>query len=398
MLTEDLLTYIIEDQLKTPEPTHLIRRMLPKETQTGRIRIISGIRRCGKSTFLRERFRDSGQALFLNFEDPRLEGFDLQDFYKIETIADKQGKTVFVFDEIQNVSEWEHYVRSAYDRKKQLFITGSNAGMLSRELGTKLTGRYRQTELFPFSYPEFLEFRNLQKGIESLERYLLEGGFPEYLEENDPEYLRTLLRDIVSRDIAVRRNLRNESDLIRLAVFLLSNCGKEFSFNRITGSLQISSVRTTIDYCDYLRESYLLDYIPRFSWSVRQQQNNPKKVFGVDTGLIKANSLSLSQDAGRLLENLVFTHLRRRVVKIEYYKDERCECDFVVREPGVASAIQVCSRIDRQNMQREVTGLKNAIIATKVKQGYIITLDQEDTLDGFPVIPAWKWLSDSNLS
>jgi len=372
--------------------------MLPKETPSGRIRIISGIRRCGKSTYLREQFRDSGQALFLNFEDPRLEGFDLQDFYKLELIAEKQGKRFFVFDEIQNVPEWEQYVRSAYDRKKKVFLTGSNASMLSRELGTKLTGRYRQTELFPFSYSEYLQFRNLPKGKESLERYLIEGGFPEYLEENDPEYLRTLLRDIVSRDIAVRRNLRNESDLIRLAVFLLSNCGKEFSYNRITGSLQIRSVRTTIDYCDFLRESYLVDYIPRFSWSVRQQQNNPKKVYGVDTGLIKANSLSLSPDSGRSLENVVFSQLRRQGMKIEYYRDERCECDFVVRNPEGASAIQVCSRIDRQNMQREVLGLKNAMVAIQAKQGCIITLDQEDTLDGIPVIPAWKWLSDPNLS
>lgn len=398
MLTEDLLTYIMEDQLKTPGPTLLIHRMLPKETPSGRIRIISGIRRCGKSTYLREQFRDSGQALFLNFEDPRLEGFDLQDFYKLESIAEKKGMRFFVFDEIQNVPEWEQYVRSAYDRKKKFFLTGSNASMLSRELGTKLTGRYRQTELFPFSYSEYLQFRKLQKGKESLERYLLEGGFPEYLEENDPEYLRTLLRDIVSRDIAVRRNLRNESDLIRLAVFLLSNCGKEFSYNRITGSLQIRSVRTTIDYCDFLRESYLVDYIPRFSWSVRQQQNNPKKVYGVDTGLIKANSLSLSPDSGRFLENVVFSQLRRQGLKIEYFRDERCECDFVVRNPEGASAIQVCSHIDRQNMQRELLGLKNAMVAIQAKQGCIITLDQEDTLDGIPVIPAWKWLSDPNLS
>ncbi|MFH1937487.1 MAG: ATP-binding protein, partial [Bacteroidota bacterium] len=223
---------------------------------------------------------------------------------------------------------------------------------------------------------------------------LQEGGFPESLAENDSDYLRTLLKDIIIRDIAVRRKIRNESLLVRLAVFLLSNTGKEFSYNRITQLLHIRSVRTTIDYCDFLHESYLVDMVPRFSYSARQQQGNPKKVYAIDTGLSKANSLSLSSDEGRLLENAVYLHLRRSGDSIEFYKDEKSECDFLVRGPFHKSlAIQVCHHLNEENLSREIAGLKNARSRMKGIKGAIITLDQEDTLAGFPVIPAWKWLS-----
>ncbi|MFH1297022.1 MAG: ATP-binding protein [Bacteroidota bacterium] len=394
MIPEDLLNYIICDQAAASRPVHLIKRLKTELSETKRIAIFTGVRRCGKSTFLKQLFQENSTSLFINFEDPRLEGFEVNDFYKIEKIAEKEGKTLFIFDEIQNVPEWERYVRAANEMGKKIYITGSNASMLSRELGTKLTGRYRQTELFPFDYNEYLSFRACSPGKDSFDRYLQEGGFPESLAENDSDYLRTLLKDIIIRDIAVRRKIRNESLLVRLAVFLLSNTGKEFSYNRITQLLHIRSVRTTIDYCDFLHESYLVDMVPRFSYSVRQQQGNPKKVYAIDTGLSKANSLSLSSDEGRLLENAVYLHLRRSGDSIEFYKDEKSECDFLVRGPFHKSlAIQVCHHLNEENLSREIAGLKNARSRMKGIKGAIITLDQEDTLAGFPVIPAWKWLS-----
>jgi len=147
--------------------------------------------------------------------------------------------------------------------------------MLSRELGTRLTGRYKQIELFPFSYNEFLRFKNLSPGESSFESYFQFGGFPEYLENQDQEYLRTLLRDILTRDVAIRRNIANENHLIRLGVFLASNIGKEFSYSRMANLLEIKSVRTLIDYCDFLEESYLFDLIPMYSTSIRKQVANP---------------------------------------------------------------------------------------------------------------------------
>lgn len=397
MIAEDLLDYIIKDQAAATRPAHLIKRLKTELPATNRIIIFTGVRRCGKSTCLKQLFKDHSGSLFVNFEDPRLEGFEVMDFYKIETIAKREEKALFVFDEVQNVPEWERYVSAAYELGKKIYITGSNASMLSRELGTKLTGRYRQLELFPFDYNEYLTFREFSPGEDSFTRYLQEGGFPESLAENDPDYLRTLLKDIIVRDIAVRRKIRNESQLIRLAVFLLSNTGKEFSYSRITQLLHIRSVRTTIDFCDYLHESYLIDMVPRFSYSVRQQQGNPKKVYAVDTGLVRANSLSLSSDEGRLLENSVYLHLRRSGDTIEFFKDEKSECDFLIKGPSFQPlAVQVCHHLDGENLHRETEGLKHALLYAHIKRGVIITMNQEDTLAGFPVIPAWKWLSGTS--
>jgi len=396
MITQDQLKYIIDDQANATRSVNLIPRLRPELPETKRITMVTGVRRCGKSTYVKQLFRETSISLIINFEDPRLEGFEVNDFYKLEKIAQDQGKTQFIFDEVQNVAEWERYVRSANEMGIKIYITGSNASMLSREMGTKLTGRYRQMELFPFEYMEYLLFRNQSPGVDSFRNYLYEGGFPEFLEEHDQDYLRILLRDIVVRDIAVRRKIRNESVLIRLAVFLISNPGKEFSYNRLTRLLNIRSVRTTIDYCDFLQESYLIGLIPRFSYSPRQQQGNPKKIYAVDTGLIRANTLSSSPDEGRLLENAVYLHLRRNGHTSEYFKDERSECDFIVRGSANQSiAIQVCTRIHGENMEREIAGLKNALVHANISKGIIITMDQEDQLSGFPVIPAWQWFSET---
>jgi predicted AAA+ superfamily ATPase len=134
--------------------------------------------------------------------------------------------------------------------------------------------------------------------------------------------------------------------------------------------------------------------IPRFSYSLRQQQGNPKKVYAMDTGLSRANSLSLSSDEGPMLENAVYLYLSKSVDSIEFFKDEKSECNFLVRDSiNEPIAIQVCHHVDDQNIFREIAGLKNAMIQSRINKGAIITLDQEDSLDGFMVIPAWKWLS-----
>jgi predicted AAA+ superfamily ATPase len=343
---------------------------------------------------LKHMFQHDVTSLFINFEDPRLDGFEVGDFYKIEQIASETGKSLFIFDEIQNIPEWERYIRSAQDRGLRIYITGSNAAMLSRELGTRLTGRYRPTEIFPFSYSEFLLFCGLTAGPMSFRSYLDEGGFPEFLAEKETEYLRTLLKDIIIRDISLRRKIRNEHVLIRLATYLMSNTGKEFSYNNMTKMLEIKSVRTTIDFCDFLHESYLFDFIPRFSFSTRQQQSNPKKAYAVDTGIAKANSLTFSKDEGRFLENAAYLQLRRNSKRVEYFKDENTECDFIVREElKITEALQVCWHLDEENVKREVMGLKNAMKITGASNGYILTFDQEDELDKIPLIPAWKWMT-----
>ncbi len=392
MILEEQLKIITEEQAVAHKLERYVKRCTGLQNASNRILVVSGVRRCGKSTLLQHNFGLQKNSININFEDPRLEGFELNDFYKIEKIANQTGKDIFIFDEIQNIPEWEKYARSAHDRGKKIYITGSNAGLLSKELGTRLTGRYKQVELFPFNYKEYLEYTDKKANKNTYKEFLFSGGFPEYLKEQNPEYLRTLLKDIVIRDIAVRRNIRNEHLLIRLAVFLLSNIGKEFSYNNITKMLQIKSVRSTIDYCDYLQESYLVEFIPRFSFSVKQQIGNPKKVYCIDTGMAKANTLSLSDDLGRMFENSVYLQIRNSTKDIRYYKDDKSECDFIVKNNNQQlTAIQVCWKLTPDNLEREIKGIKNALKTTKATKGVIITFNQEDNLAEIPVIPVWKW-------
>lgn len=201
------------------------------------------------------------------------------------------------------------------------------------------------------------------------------------------------MRDIITRDIAVRRNILNETQLIRLAIHLLSNIGKEFSYNNLARILEFKSVRTVIDYCDYFRESYILEFIPMFSHSIKKQMVNPKKVYSIDPVFAKANSLSFSKDSGRRLENFVFNKLRREHNAIFYFKEANSECDFLIKQnEQIVMAVQSCWEIRRDNMDRELNGLKKAMDECGLTEGVIVTYNQEDMLDGIPLVPVWKWI------
>lgn len=393
MITNQQLLEIVTEQSENFKKKRLIPRLVDFPTDSTRIVIVSGIRRCGKSTLIRQKFQDSGDAIYLNFEDPRLIGFSVDDFIRLEQLMTETGKSKLILDEVQNIDKWEIYARSANEKGIPLFVTGSNASMLSRELGTHLTGRYRQIELFPFNYSEFLSYFSLERNVESFEKFFMMGGFPEFYAENDPDYYRTLLKDIIIRDIAVRRKISNENQLIRLAVHLLSNIGKEFSFNNIGKSLEIKSVRTVIDYCDYLKESYLIELIPLFSFSIKKQQANAKKAYCTDTALATANSLSFSKDLGRKLENMVYNKIRQSNKEIFYFKIATAECDFLIKQQEqIASVVQVCWEINSGNINRELKGIKSAVLETGATDAKIITFNQADNIDGIPLIPAWQWL------
>lgn len=393
MIQIDLLAKVIEEQSRNFLQKQLISREESIPLQTNQILVISGVRRCGKSILIRKSLPSDAQGLYLNFEDPRLVDFEAADFPKLEQLRDQLGKTCILLDEVQSVAGWEIFARSLHEKGQKLYITGSNASMLSRELGTRLTGRYKQIELFPFSYTEFLLFKNLTPGEDSFESYFTSGGFPEYLQNQDQDYLRTLFRDILTRDVAVRRNISNETALIRLGVFLCSNVGKPFSYSRMGSLLEIKSVRTVIDYCDYLEESYLFDLIPMYSPSIRKQLANPKKAYSVDPALASANSLSFSKDLGRKLENYVYLHLRRSFKEIQYFQSKDSECDFVIKwNEEIIGAVQVCWELNADNLQREIKGLKAAIVETQSPKGVLLTWNQEDLLDGIAVMPVWKWM------
>jgi len=359
--------------------------------------IVSGIRRCGKSTLLfqllKERYPD---AFYLNFEDPRLYEFGHTDFARLDESIKASGSNVLFFDEIQIVPEWERYARQKLDEDYKLVITGSNASLLSRELGTRLTGRHITKELFPFSYHEFCTFKGSSYDKYSLVSYLELGGFPEYLKQEIPEILNQLFEDILIRDIAVRYSVRDVKTLQRLAFYLLSNVSKLITGNRLKTLFEIGSTSTVMEYLSHLEYSYIFQFVPKFSYSLRKQIANPRKVYAIDTGLINVNSGSFSEDNGRKFENLIYLHLRQKYREI-YYFAEKNECDFVIiNNSKLVGAVQVCFELNPDNINRELDGIVEALTFFNADEGFIVTLDQTDRLEKngkvVHVIPAYKYL------
>ena len=360
--------------------------------------MLTGVRRSGKSTLLKQLMRFHGSQNYFNLEDSRIAGFELNDFMIVEELFTELSgnKPVMFFDEIQNISGWERFVRDAIDRKKTVVITGSNAKLLSRELGKKLTGRHLDFEIFPFSYREFLSYLNLTPGANSFLSYISEGGFPGYLSMGKKEVLSTLVSDILVRDIFSRYNLRNQDVYRRIVQFLLSNTGKEISFNNLKNTFEVGSASSIMDFLNYLTDAYMLFLVPRYDTSLKVQARNPRKVYAIDQGLVNFYSVSGSPDRGRLLENTVYLQLRRSGYEIWYFKGKK-ECDFVYRqEKNVFSAIQVSWQVEQQNEKREVEGLLEAMNQLNLNEGTIITFDQEDKFhkDGKTIrlIPGWKWM------
>lgn len=359
--------------------------------------VISGIRRSGKSTLLRQlinRFKDFN---YFNFEDVRAFGFELGDFKRLEEIfAAKSRSNVYFFDEIQNVPNWERYIRTLVDNNNKVIITGSNASLLSKEIGTKLTGRHIRYELFPFSYSEYLTFYKRKPSVKSFELYFINGGFPEYLKIGDDLILQELFNDIITRDIIVRYNLRNSKVVKDIALYLLSNVGKEFTFHRLKNLYEIGSANSVINLLNYYEDSYLLFTVPQFDYSFRKQIVNPKKIYAIDTGFVKANSVSFSRDNGRLLENVVFLQLKRKGKEIFYFRKDN-ECDFITKDAKQRlNAYQVCYKFEEENKDREINGLLNALDYLNLKSGSILTFNQDDEfrVKGKKIIvkPVWKWL------
>lgn len=350
------------------------------QIQNDHVQVISGIRRSGKSTLLRQIMKQYKKVAHFNFEDPRLANFTVEDFAKLDKIIPKDVDAYF-FDEIQNVVGWEIYVRQLHDYGKKVFVTGSNASLLGKELGTKLTGRYLSLELFPFSLREYLKFKKMTASPENALKYLSEGGFPEYLKSENVESLQNLFKDIVLRDVAIRYGVRNTKTLVDIALFLLSNIGKETTYNRIKNIFQVGSSNSVMDYLSWLEDAYLLFFLNRFSYSAKSMAVNPRKVYAIDNGLVLANTLSLQKDQGRLLENAVYIHLRNQDKKMFYFK-EKHECDFVLfNREKPASVIQVCYEINSDNQLREFSGLLEAMEHFNLKEGQIITLNQNDTME-----------------
>ncbi len=399
MVLQSLIEEAYKDQQESLQSRDkgIGRLMNSKPGLTGHIDILSGIRRSGKSTYMSQIAASiQGNIAYFTFEDSRVFGFDSSDFPKLLQVIDANAGTLF-FDEIQNVVGWEVFIRSLHDRGKKIYITGSNASLLSRELGTRLTGRHLNFELYPFSYNEYLLFFNSSPTAETFLQFIEKGGFPEYLKYNTIETLQQLFRDILYRDIAVRYGIRNVNALIEIALFLISNVGKEYSLHRLKNNFNLGSANSAGEYVGWFEDSYLIFSVQQFSWSARSMAIKPRKIYTIDTGFAKANSLSYTNDKGLLLENAVFIALKRNGFTINYFK-KSSECDFVVfRSNKIIHAYQVCADLTSDNQKREIDGLMEALQFFNLASGTILTMNQEDyfNINGkeIKVVPAWKWMS-----
>lgn len=352
--------------------------------------IISGLRRVGKSTLLAQLAHRLGETAYyyVNFEDDRFLGFQADDANSLyQALLELFGeRKIFLIDEVQNIPGWEHFVRRFMDMGNKFYITGSNASLLSRELGTRLTGRYIPVELFPFSFTEYLRFKgftipdlsrlstlDMARLQQQLNTYLRAGGIPEPLKYPELPLLRTLYDDVLYRDIAARYRIAEVGALKELAFYLMSNPAGQVSFNKLKEQYRLGSVNTIKNYIEYLENSWLIFTLTVYDFSVKRQQIAAKKIFSIDTGLSSAVGFTFSANTGKLLENLVFLALRRKTSEIYYYTTPAgYEVDFYLAESR--QLIQVVQSLDNPaTREREIRALVDGLRALNLSTGLILT-------------------------
>lgn len=380
--------------------------------------VISGARRSGKSVLSLllvkgERFG------CINFDDERLIEFTSKDFNRLlQAFYELYGEELeyFIFDEIQNIKNWEVFV-GRLRRTKKIVITGSNAKLLSGELSTYLTGRYIDFTLYPFSFKEFLQFKSLEFKREDfystktiarikqlLNEYIKLGGFPE-VSKFGPAILKRIYGDIIIKDILFRYRIKNKAAFRELAKYLLSNFGQTISYSKLRNVFAIKNVHTVRNYVEYLSSSFLIFPLEKFSFKLKKQFISPKKVYGIDTGLINSLAFQFSENIGRLMENVVFLEFLRKIsyfdknFEVFYWQDYLGkEIDFVIKKgKAISQLIQVCYKIDDlKTKEREVKSLIKASKELKCDDLMVITLDleKEERIESKKIkfIPLWKWL------
>ncbi len=404
----------------------------------GKIDAIIGMRRTGKTWYLFQVMRqylEQGIAkeamLYINFDDERLFPITTQDlggiseaYYRLYP-ENRGQRCYFFFDEIQNVSGWENYLRRLVDTENvQIAVTGSSAKLLSREIATSLRGRTISTEIFPFSFTEVLQHEGVtqypvrpgakQRALleNRLQYYLQRGGFPEVQKRSGEEPMkdelhRRILQEyvdvVILRDVVERYQVGNVLPLRYLIRSLLASPATLFSINKFYNDLKSQGIacgkNTLHEYFAYLTDSYLIYPVSIYSRSVRAKQVNPRKVYAIDMGLANAFRHKPQPDWGRLLENLVFMALRRRGLEIEYYRTEKgYEVDFIVTASDKAQSLyQVTLDMNEgSTRKREIRALSAAMKETGISTAKILTLHHEEQIETdvgkIEVIPVWLWL------
>lgn len=397
--------------------------------KTNKVVTITGIRRAGKSYIARQIVNDfvknKNNSLIVNFEEAGFdEELDRKFLVKIHdaylSILKPDKKHLIILDEVQEVKEWEKFVRSVNEKNEaHLVVTGSSAKIMSEELATLLTGRTLKMEVFPLTFKEFLGFKGLAlkgrfeviknegKIKDLLKEYLSFGGFPEVVLEEDEDLkikiLRSYYGDILIKDVVRRFNVRRIDKLERIGFYYLTNFSSPITFNRIGKFLKFGE-KTVEIYSKHIESSKLIFFLKRFSFSVKEQENSPRKVYLMDIGFHHLSNILFFDRVSNIYENLVAIQLLKKEGEdIFYWKDySGREVDFVIRENRrVKQLIQVCYSIEAPDTrERELKALLRASEELKCRNLLVITDDfeGEEKIKGKNIkyVTLWKWLLERN--
>ncbi len=440
MINETLLKEVLVSQKKVflskkdLFKREVLQNFYEKYNKQKEILIITGIRRAGKSSLMKlvwDEFKSKqalsdDQLLYFNFEDERLIGFSRKDFDKLleayyQLNSPSSDKKIFLFlDEIQNINYWEKWLNRLFEEGKyKIFITGSNATLLSSEMSSALTGRNIPISLFPLSFYEYyVYFKNKElneKSIYDLEQkvnikkalteYIKLGGMPEYLKTESSELIQEYFRDVLSRDIVNRYNIKHKQGLKELAHLLLSNIGQIYSLKNLSKTIEIKNIGTIKNYLQYFENSFLFFRIPLFSYSYKKQIYNPDKIYAIDVAFFHNIAFKISENIGHIYENIVFLQLIRNADnEVFYYKTkENFEIDFAVkRRNKISSLIQVCYQMNSAKIiEREERALVAGMEELGLEESVIINEEIEKVEKRgnkkINYIPLWKWLLINNI-
>lgn len=380
-------------------------------SRLGAIALI-GVRRCGKTSLalLKAAEISKNNYLYINFEDPRFIEYSEYSVFDIliETYIESKKKypDVIVFDELQNISGWERWVRKFVDSKKaKLIITGSSAKLLSGELATAVSGRVLEYKIWPLSFKEFKNFKEQngprQEMLALISEFIEFGGFPEVILTSQAEMKKKILRqyfsDILLKDVMSRKGIRDKHTLDKIIYHYLTNISCHHSYSSLKKAYSLGG-DTAQNYTGYLEDAFLIFQVERFHKNLKVQSRDTKKVYAIDTGLRNLNSKSLTEDFGKLLENIVFLKLVRSDFKIYYFK-QKLETDFVLVEgfkPIVAIQVTDSDLEDQKTYDREVNGLIECLQFAGLTTGIIITRKRKEILSKekmkIQMIPRAEWL------
>ena len=395
----------------------IVKRDLDIKIVKEKVISIIGPRRAGKTYFLFQIMKDIIEnSLYLDFEDFLVK--QSKSLEVLEFILTKNKKFVFL-DEVQNLENWESLVRTLLNQGYKVFITGSSSKLLSKEIATQLRGRSLSYLLLPFSFKEFLKAKNFKtngfitfekKGriMEYLKDYMYFGGYPEIvLKEIEKEkYLKEIIELVFFKDFVERKNIKNIKVAKLIFEYLLQNYTKEISLSRIKNYLNSLNLKpnleTVSNYLHDLEDTFSIFLINKFDYKVHLRESWPKKVYLVDNGLHLP--FRFSDDKGKLMENLVFLHLKRQenekpFQEIYYYKTKNNkEIDFLVKNKNKIELIEVCYEFDEDHKKK----LIKAMNELKLKESFCITWDEEEIIEEkgkkIMLIPLWKWLLNNSES